>query len=82
VDGLETPFYRSDRESTHWGVRDPDMSDKETEHIWKRLLEPDHSTGHVWCMDLTRGKADGTDMSGPWTGYVRRSPLEPRYPIG
>jgi hypothetical protein len=53
------------------------MSDKEPGHIRKMLLEPGLGTRHVQCIDLAREKADGLDMSGPGTGYVRGMPLEP-----
>jgi hypothetical protein len=55
VEGAETPFYWPHRESARWGVRDPDMSDQETGYVWKRLLEPGPSAGHIRCTNLTRG---------------------------
>jgi hypothetical protein len=77
-DGVQTHFYTPERESTRWGVRYPDKSDKEPRHIWKTLLEPDLGTGHVRCTDLAREKAVRLDMSCLGAEYVRR----PRDPVG
>jgi hypothetical protein len=71
-EGWRPPFIPPQGEYDRWGVKDWDMSDKETEHIWKTLLEPSLSTGHVRCRDLTRVKGlmeqtcpvQGPNMSG------------------
>jgi hypothetical protein len=70
VKGAWTSFYRPQKESICWGVRDPDMSSKETGYVREMLLEPSLGTEHVWCRDLTRVKAERPNMSGPGTGYV------------
>jgi hypothetical protein len=75
-------FYSSQKESSRWGVRDPDMSDQGTGYVRERLLEPDLSTKHVRCRDLTRVKTRRPDMSGPWIGCVRETLLEPGDPAG
>jgi hypothetical protein len=85
-EGAWTYFYSSQKESIHWGVRDLDMSNKETRYVQKMLLEPDLSTkmllepglstGHVQCWDLARVRAEGPDMSGLGVRYVRKLPLE------
>jgi hypothetical protein len=53
------------------GVRDPDMFGQATEYVRETLLEPGLGAGHVRCGDLTQGKADGPNMSGLGTRYVR-----------
>jgi hypothetical protein len=58
------------------------MSEKESEHIWKTLLEPDLETGQDWCMRLSTGKSAGLDMSGSEIRYVQRISLEPREQAG
>jgi hypothetical protein len=62
---------RPHRESARWVVRDP------SGHVRQMSLKPGRGNGHVWCTDITRGNADGLDMSGSGTRNVRRLPLEP-----
>jgi hypothetical protein len=71
VKGVETSFYRPRRESTRWGVRDPDMSSQEIGYVQETLLEPSLGTRHVRCRDLTWVKAESPDMSSLGTGYVQ-----------
>jgi hypothetical protein len=54
----------------------------EVGYVRQTSLEPGLGTGHVQCRDLTRVKAEGSDMSSVGTGYVRETPLEPGDPTG
>jgi hypothetical protein len=40
-------------------------------YVCKWLLKPGLGTGYDRCWDLTRVNSRRSDMSGPWTGYVR-----------
>jgi hypothetical protein len=74
--GIGDHFYIPHRESSHWGVRDPYMSNQGVRHVRKGLLESDQITKQVWCMEFSTGKIAQIDMSGPGTRYVQRSPME------
>jgi hypothetical protein len=65
-------FYSPQKESTRWGVRDPDMSELEARHVWQPSLESALGTGHVQCLPLTRVKAEEPGMSGTKTKYVQK----------
>jgi hypothetical protein len=45
--GAWASFYSPQKESSHSGVRDPDMSGQDTEYVQERLLESGLGTGHV-----------------------------------
>jgi hypothetical protein len=65
ANGAWSSFYSPQKESSHWGVQDPDMSDQGTRYVWERLLEPSLGIGHVQCRDITRFKTRRPDISGP-----------------
>jgi hypothetical protein len=50
-------FYSPQKESSYWGVRDPDMPGLGPEHVCKGLLETDIGTGYVLCLALSQDKA-------------------------
>jgi hypothetical protein len=68
--GVWTSFYSPQKETSHWGVIDPDMSGQGTEYVLERLLEPGLGTRHVRCRDLTRVKTRRSDISSPVTRYI------------
>jgi hypothetical protein len=51
--GAWRAFYSPRKESTRWGVRDPNMSGLRAGHVWQPFLKPDLGTEHVWCRGLT-----------------------------
>ena len=52
VKGAWIPFYSPQKESVHWGVRDPDMSGSGAGHVRLTLLEPGLGAGLVRFRDL------------------------------
>jgi hypothetical protein len=80
--GAWTSFYSPQKESSHWGVRDPNMSGLEARHVCQTSLEPGLATGHVQCWDLAWVISERLDMSGLGGRYVRRTLLEPDDPAG
>jgi hypothetical protein len=63
------------RESTRWGVRDPDMSGSGVRHVRQTSLEPCQGTRQVRLQALTRDKDERANIYGSGARHIRLTSL-------